>query len=117
MVASPASMQRFNLERRPAGLQEFPVPQQLFAMDFSPRFDEPLLRSRESAADALDRIKSEDRLEVLIRGVKMRPMVWCADFHEHSNNDSEESRNLWRRWIVTSRDLQDRKSTRLNSSH
>jgi hypothetical protein len=72
-------MQRFNLERRPPGLQEFPIVQQFLAMDFSPRFNEPLLGSRESAADTLDGIKSEDCLHVLIRGMEMRPVVRSAD--------------------------------------
>jgi len=60
-------------------------------MDFGPGLDKSLLSPRKVAADALDGIKSEHRFEILIHGMKMRPMVWCANFHEHSNDDSEES--------------------------
>src|SRR5436190_23655882 len=94
------SVQRFNLEGRPAGLQERPVAEQFVVMDFSPRFDKALLRSRESAADALDGIECEHRLQVLINGMEVRSMVWCAKFRKHPNNDSEESRDLWHLRIV-----------------
>lgn len=72
-------------------MQEFPVPSELLPMDFGPGLDEALLGSREIASDALDGIKSEHGCRVLIRGMKMRPVVRCADLHEHSNHDAEKS--------------------------
>ena len=86
-------MQRFNLEGRPAGLQECPVAQQLVTVDFGLRFDEPLLRARERATDALDGVEREDRLQVLIHRMEVWPVVRCAQFRKHPNDDSEESRN------------------------
>ena len=47
-------MQRLDLERRLARLQELPVAQELLPMDFRPGFNEPLLGSGEIATDALD---------------------------------------------------------------
>jgi hypothetical protein len=71
-------------------MQESPVVQEFVAMDLGPRFDQPLLRSRKSAADALDRIESEDRLEFLVRRVEVRPVMWGADFCKHADDDSKE---------------------------
>ena len=81
-------------------MQECPVAPQFFVMDLSPRLYKPLLRFRETAADAFNRIKREDRPDVLIRRVKVRTVMGSADFHEHPNDDSEESRNLWHAPIV-----------------
>lgn len=83
-----------NLERRLTGSRELLVPQQLLTVDLGPGFHESLLGSGKSAADELDGIKSEHSPDVLIRGMKMRPVVRGANFHEHSNHDSEESGNL-----------------------
>lgn len=69
-------------------------------MDFGPGLDESLLGARQIAANALDRIESEHALGILIRRMEVRPVVRSADFHEHSNDDSEESRDLWHRLIV-----------------
>ena len=63
-------------------------------MNLRPSFDEALLGSREFAADALDGIDCEYRLRVLEHGVKVRAMMRRADFHEHSDNDSEEARQF-----------------------
>lgn len=60
-------------------------------MDFGPGLDEALLCARQIPANALDRIEREHALGILIRRVKVRPVVRGADFHEHSNDDSEES--------------------------
>jgi hypothetical protein len=87
-------MQRFNLEGRLNGLQELPIAQEFIVMNFSPRFDESLLGSVEIASDTLDRVKSERGSCVLISGMEMRPVARYADFHQHSNHDSEESGNL-----------------------
>jgi len=63
-------------------------------MDFGPGLDKSLLCPRKSAADAFDRIQSEGRQCVLIQRMEMRSMVGRADFHEHPNDDSEESRQF-----------------------
>ena len=63
-------------------------------MNFRPRLDEALLRSRESAANALDRIESECGQRVLIQGVEVRSMVRRTDFHEHPNDYSEKARQF-----------------------
>ena len=52
-------MQRLDLERRPAGLQERPITQQFHMVDLGPRLDESFLRSRKATADAFNRIESE----------------------------------------------------------
>src|SRR5206468_10573739 len=75
--------QRLDLERRVAGLQELPVPRKLVAMDFCPGFDDPLLGSRKTSSDALDRIKSENGGLVLIRRMKMRPVMRRGDVKEN----------------------------------
>ena len=85
-------VQWLDLDRWPAGLQERPVLQQFFPMDFCPGLDQPLLRPGKFAADALDRVQREYRLRILIRGVEVRPMVRRADFHEHPDDDAEEPR-------------------------
>ena len=84
---------------RNGSLQEFPVLQELFQMDFGPGLDESLLGARQIAANALDRIEREHTLGILIRRMKVRPVVRGADFHEHSNDDSEESRDLRHRLV------------------
>ena len=63
-------------------------------MNFRLRLDEALLRSREPAANALDRIERERGQGVLIQGVEVRPMVRGADLHEHPNDDPEKPRQL-----------------------
>ncbi len=84
-------MQRLDLERRPAGLQERPITQQFHMVDLGPRLDESLLRSRKATADAFNRIESERGKCILIRCMEVRMVVRCANLHEHSNHDSEES--------------------------
>ncbi len=68
-------------------------------MDFGPGLDESLLGARQIAASALDRIEREHALGILMRRMKVRPVVRGADLHEHSNDDSEESRDLRHRLI------------------
>ena len=63
-------------------------------MDFGPGLDESLLGAWQIAANALDRIEREHALGILIRRMKVRPVVRGADFHEHANDDSEEPREL-----------------------
>jgi hypothetical protein len=82
--------QRFNLERRAAGMQERPVVQQFVTVNLGPRFNEALLSSWKRAADALNRIEGENRAEFLIGRVEVRPMMWRTDFWKHPDDDSEE---------------------------
>jgi len=76
-------------------LQEAPRLQQFLAMDFGPRFDKTLLGLRQPAPDALDGIKGKHGLGFLIHRMKVRPVMGRTYFHEHSNDDSEEARELW----------------------
>jgi hypothetical protein len=82
--------QWLNLERRTAGMQQSPVVEQFIVMDLCPRLDKALLRSRKRASDALYRIEGEHCLEFLIDGMKVRPMMWRADFWKHADDDSKE---------------------------
>ena len=59
-------------------------------MDLRPCFDEALLRSWKTATDTLNRIEGEHRLEFLVRRVEVRPMMWCANFWKHADDDSKE---------------------------
>jgi hypothetical protein len=63
-------------------------------MDLGPRFDEATLRSWKTAADTLNRIEGEHRIEFLVRRVKMRPVMWRADFWKHADDDSKEPRDF-----------------------
>ena len=63
-------------------------------MKFRPCFDESLLRPREPAANALDRIEGERRQGVLVQGVEVRSVVRGTDLHEHPNDDSEKARQF-----------------------
>ena len=56
-------------------MQELPVLQQFQPVNFGPRFDEPLLAPRQVAANTLNRIEREYGLGILIRRMKVRPMV------------------------------------------
>jgi hypothetical protein len=53
--------QWFDLEGRLTGLQELPVLLELRAVDLGPSLDEPLLRLRQTAAEALDGVDGEKR--------------------------------------------------------
>jgi hypothetical protein len=96
VVPSP---QWLDLERWLAGLQERPVLQQLLPMDLGPRFNEPLLGARQDATDALDGIKREYRLGVLIHRMEVGSMVGCIDLHKHPDDDPKKPRQL--RHVVT----------------
>ena len=75
-------------------MQEFPVAQEFRMMNFRPRLDEALLRPREPASNALDRIESERGEGVLLQSVEVRAMVRSADLHEHPNDYSEKARQF-----------------------
>jgi len=63
-------------------------------MDLCPRFDETLLRPWQITADALNGIEGEHRIEFLVDGVEVRPVMRCADFWKHPDDDSKEPRNF-----------------------
>lgn len=63
-------------------------------MDLGPRFDEATLRPWKTAADTLNRIEGEHRIEFLVRRVKMWPVMWRADFWKHADDDSKEPRDF-----------------------
>ena len=75
-------------------MQEFPVAQELRMMNLRPCLNEALLRPRESATDALNRIESQRGKSILMQRVEVRPMMRGTDFHEHPNDDSEKPRQL-----------------------
>ena len=63
-------------------------------MNFRPRLDEALLRPREPAASALDRIQRERGQGVLIQCVEVRAVVRGTNLHEHPNDYSEKARQF-----------------------
>ncbi len=75
-------------------MQEVPITQQFCAVDLHPRLDQALLRPREAATQALQRIDREHGRMLLIVRMEMRPVMRFTGFEEHSNNDAEESREL-----------------------
>ena len=85
-------------------MQEFPVAQKLLAMDLRPGFDETFLCLRKAASNAFDRIKGEYSSYVLLVRMKMRSVMRCANLREHTNHDSEESRDLRHRFRCVSSD-------------
>ena len=72
-------------------MQESPVMPQFVMVDLRPRFNQALLRARQSTSDALDRIKGEHRVEFLVGRVEVRPMMWRPDFWKHPDDDPKES--------------------------
>ena len=72
-------------------------------MNLRPRLDQALLRPGQLATDALNRIERERGRGVLVRGMEVRPVMRRAEFREHSNDDSEEARQLWHAIIVACR--------------
>jgi hypothetical protein len=81
----------FDLDGGLAGLQELPIVLQLRSMDFSPGLDQPLLRLRQTARQALEGINCEDGRMLLIERVKVSAVVLAAGFDEHSDDDAKES--------------------------
>jgi hypothetical protein len=75
-------------------LQEFPISQEFRMMDLGPGLDKALLCPRQSTANTFDWVQSERGQCVLVQRMVVRPMVRGADLHEHSNDDSEEPRQL-----------------------
>jgi len=81
----------FDLDGWLTGLQELPIVLQLRSMDFPPRLDQPLLRLRQAATQALERVDCEDGRVFLVVRVEVRAVVLPAGFDEHSDDDAEES--------------------------
>jgi hypothetical protein len=84
----------FDLDGRPAGLQELPIGAKFFAVNLGPSFDEPLLSLRQPASEAFNRVDGKHRGLLLLVRVEMRPMVRLAEFDEHPNHDAEEPRQF-----------------------
>ena len=80
----------FDLDGRLAGLQEIPVRLQFCSVDLGPSFNQPLLRLRKAAAQAVDRVHRKHRRLILIVRVEVRPVMLAARFDEHSNDNPEE---------------------------
>jgi hypothetical protein len=60
-------------------------------MEFCPRLDKALLRSRQSAADTLNRTEGERCLGIPGTPRGSRPVMWCTDFWKHADDDSKEA--------------------------
>jgi len=63
-------------------------------MDLGPGFDEALLCAWKRAADTLNRIEREHRLEFLVSRMEVRAMMGSADFGKHADDDSKEPREF-----------------------
>jgi hypothetical protein len=86
---------RLDLSGRSTCLESIPSGQELGLMDFAPRFHEPALLLMKTAANELDGIDREDADVILIVRMEMRSMVGCRWFGEHTDDDPEESSDLW----------------------
>src|SRR5712691_13410140 len=64
-------------------------------MDLSPGLHQPLLCSGKLPTYAFDRIQRERRQGILIQRVEVWTMVRGTNFRKHTDDDSEESGNLW----------------------
>lgn len=73
-------------------LQALPAGVQLGLMQLCPGLDKPRLPAREAAANELDLVDPVDRNRVLILGVKVRAVMWCAGLCVHPYYDSKEAR-------------------------
>ena len=63
-------------------------------MDLGPGFDEALLCPWKRAADTLNRVEGEHRLEFLVSRMEVRPMMGNTDFGKHADDDSKEPREF-----------------------
>lgn len=63
-------------------------------VNLRPGLDQPLLGPGQLASDALNRIERERGRGALVRGMEVRAMVRRAELREHSDDDSEEARQL-----------------------
>ncbi len=63
-------------------------------MYLRPCLNEPALRNRKTATEALKRINREDSRLILIVSVKMRTVVLATGLDEHPDDDSEEPREF-----------------------
>src|ERR1700675_4759277 len=64
-------------------------------MDLGPGFGEPKLPLREVACQELNGIDCEDTNRILVVRMKVRPMMRCGRLREHTDDDAEESGELW----------------------
>jgi hypothetical protein len=87
-------VQGLDSQRRLAGLQPFPIFEQLIAVQFRPRFDEPTLTARQRACNQFDSINRDDAHVLLVIRVEMRPMMRRTRLRKHPNDDAVESRNF-----------------------
>jgi hypothetical protein len=85
-------------------LKTSPVLEQLLPMNLGPRFNQALLPAGESTTERLDRVDGHDNGFSLVVRVEMRAVMLRRRFHEHTNDDPEESADLghssklqWRR--------------------
>ena len=84
-----------DLAWRPTCLEPVPGREQLRLVDLSPRFHEAALLLTEATANELDRINREDADIILIVRMEVSSMVRLRRLGEHTDNDPEESGDLW----------------------
>jgi len=64
-------------------------------MDLGPRLDQPLLGAWKLATNAFNGIHRKRCQGVLVQRMEMWPMMRCTHLRKHTDDDSEESWNLW----------------------
>jgi hypothetical protein len=90
-VPHTSSLQWCDRQRWLARLQTLPIFDQFFLVQFSPRFNEPTLPSRQTARYQFYGIQGHHRHIVLVVGMKMRQMVRPTDLGIHADDNPEES--------------------------
>ena len=88
------------IDHERATLQALPVGDELGLMQFSPCLNKATLSARKQPGNQLDRIEAEHRRFILIIRVKMRQVVRAADFHVHTDDDTEETAEFRHRRIL-----------------
>jgi hypothetical protein len=85
------SLQWCDRQRWLARLQTSPIFDKFFLMQFSPRFNEPTLPSRQTARYQLYGIQADHGHVVLVVCMKMSQMVRPTDLGIHADDNPEES--------------------------
>src|SRR5881296_4606457 len=64
-------------------------------MDLGPRLDQPLLGAWKLATNAFNWVHRKRHQGVRVESVKMWPVMRCTHLRKHTDDDSEEPRNVW----------------------
>jgi len=71
-------------------------------VQLGPRFNEPSLTFWKRTRNQFNRIDAKNADFLLIISVKVRDVMLCANLHEHSNDDAEETAQFGHRRILHS---------------